>query len=151
MAFLIEQMELRPIDCFLEKIRTCWTVSLSVKKMGARPIDRSYNNHNFLVFWLSFKHYNSQIFEFLTIRKSKNMSNEGDTTFRGDTTLGLQGYKQEIALFISVLELYPERHTIYCCNQEQGAKFCLQDITICKPLNKQISFHFHSKISCFLV
>ena len=23
----------------------------------------------------------------------KNMSNEGDTTFGGDTTLGLQGYK----------------------------------------------------------
>ena len=71
-------MELRPIDRFLEKIRTCWTVSLPVEKMGARPIDRSYN---------------SQIFEFLTIRKSKNMSNEGDTTFGGDTTLGLQGYK----------------------------------------------------------
>ena len=144
MAFSIGQMELRPIDRFLEKIRTCWTVSLPVEKMGARPIDRSYNSHNFLVFQLSFKHYNSQIFEFLTIRKSKNMSNEGDTTFERDTTLGLQGYKQEIALFISVFEWYLERQTPFTVAiKNKVSKFCLQDIAICKPLNKRISFYFH--------
>ena len=86
-------MELRPVDGFLDKIITDWTMSLPVEQMGARPVDRICNIHNFSVFWLSFKCYNSQIFKFFTVRKSKNMCNEGDTTFGGDTTLGLQGYK----------------------------------------------------------
>ena len=93
MAFPVEQMELKPVDRFLDKIRTGWTVSLPVEQMGAQPVDRSCNSHNFSVFWLSFKCITIKFSNFFTVRKSKNMSNKGDTTFGGNTTFGLQRYK----------------------------------------------------------